>query len=195
MGPEWSALIYLLKPQVLQLPYYSHCSFLHETLCISLRRALPVNASLRTLNMSMMGVVMPAMVPIMLPKPRFISIRKNITDQKGEAGKWVIASVKAMNARPVPCTDCTQPKEDAYVILDNRKSVIKADVCMCVYSCQQISVCKTTSFQSQTANHILPSGPMRGISYVDKQRQKQACTEDCTSICCFLYIHALQERK
>lgn len=65
--------------------------------------------------MSMMGVVMPAMVPIMLPKPRFISIRKNITDQKGEAGKWVIASVKAMNARPVPCTDCTQPKEDGSV--------------------------------------------------------------------------------
>lgn len=91
---------------------------------------LPVNASLRTLNMSMMGVVMPAMVPIMLPKPRFISIRKNITDQKGEAGKWVIASVKAMNARPVPCTDCIQPKEDACVILDKRKSVIKADVCV-----------------------------------------------------------------
>lgn len=52
-----------------------------------------------------MGVVMPAMVPIMLPRPRLMSIRKNMTDQKGEAGKWVIASVKAMKASPVPCTD------------------------------------------------------------------------------------------
>lgn len=53
----------------------------------------------------MIGVVIPAMVPIMLPKPRLMSIRKNMTDQKGEAGKCVMASVKAMKARPVPCTD------------------------------------------------------------------------------------------
>lgn len=64
-----------------------------------------MNISLGTLKVSMMGVVMPAMVPIMLPRPRLMSIRKNMTDQKGEAGKWVIASVKAMKARPVPCTD------------------------------------------------------------------------------------------
>jgi len=67
----------------------------------------PVNTSFRTLKVSMMGVVMPDMVPIMLPSPRFISIRKNMTDQNGEAGKWVMASVKAMKARPVPCTDCS----------------------------------------------------------------------------------------
>lgn len=66
----------------------------------------PVNTSFRTLKVSMMGVVMPDMVPIMLPRPRLISIKKNMTDQKGEAGKWVMASVKAMKARPVPCTDC-----------------------------------------------------------------------------------------
>lgn len=47
---------------------------------------------------------MPSMVPNMLPRPRLTSIRKNMTDQKGDAGKWVMASVKAMKARPVPCT-------------------------------------------------------------------------------------------
>lgn len=70
-----------------------------------------MNTSLRTLKVSMMGVVMPDMVPIMLPKPRLISIKKNMTDQKGEAGKWVMASVKAMKARPVPCTDCWGDEE------------------------------------------------------------------------------------
>ncbi|TNN82912.1 hypothetical protein EYF80_006869 [Liparis tanakae] len=48
-----------------------------------------------------MGVVMPVIVPIMLPRPRLISMKKNMTDQKGLAGKCVMASVKAMNARPV----------------------------------------------------------------------------------------------
>lgn len=52
----------------------------------------------------MSGVRMPSMVPNMLPRPRFTSMRKNMTDQKGEAGKWVMASVKAMKARPVPST-------------------------------------------------------------------------------------------
>lgn len=66
---------------------------------------LPVNISLGTLKVSMMGVVIPAMVPIMLPRPRLMSIKKNMTDQNGEAGKCVMASVKAMKARPVPCTD------------------------------------------------------------------------------------------
>lgn len=47
---------------------------------------------------------MPVMVPIMLPKPRLISMKKNITDQNGDPGKWVMASVKAMKARPVPWT-------------------------------------------------------------------------------------------
>lgn len=65
-----------------------------------------MNISLGTLKVSMMGVVMPVMVPIILPRPRLMSIRKNMTDQNGEAGKCVMASVKAMKARPVPCTDC-----------------------------------------------------------------------------------------
>lgn len=47
---------------------------------------------------------MPVIVPIMLPKPRLMSMKKNITDQNGDAGKWVMASVKAMKARPVPWT-------------------------------------------------------------------------------------------
>lgn len=49
---------------------------------------------------------MPVMVPIMLPRPRLISMKKNMTDQNGEPGKWVMASVKAMKAKPVPCTAC-----------------------------------------------------------------------------------------
>lgn len=51
---------------------------------------------------------MPVMVPIMLPRPRLISMKKNMTDQNGEPGKWVMASVKAMKAKPVPCTACGQ---------------------------------------------------------------------------------------
>lgn len=51
---------------------------------------------------------MPVMVPIMLPRPRLMSMKKNITDQNGDAGKWVMASVKAMKARPVPWTDCRE---------------------------------------------------------------------------------------
>lgn len=64
----------------------------------------PHRSSFRILKASRMGVVMPVMVPIMLPRPRLISMKKNMTDQKGLAGKWVMASVKAMNARPVPWT-------------------------------------------------------------------------------------------
>lgn len=66
----------------------------------------PVRYSFRTLKVSTMGVRMPWIVPNMLPSPRLTNIRKNITDQKGEAGKWVMASVKAMKAKPVPCTAC-----------------------------------------------------------------------------------------
>lgn len=62
----------------------------------------PVRISFLTLKVSTIGVVIPSIVPNMLPSPRFTSIRKNITDQKGEAGKWVMASVKAMKAKPVP---------------------------------------------------------------------------------------------
>ena len=64
-----------------------------------------MNISLGTLKVSVMGVVMPAMVPIILPRPRLMSIRKNRTDQNGDAGKCVMASVNAMKASPVPCTD------------------------------------------------------------------------------------------
>lgn len=63
---------------------------------------LPHRISLRILKASRIGVVMPVMVPIMLPSPKLMSIKKNMTDQNGLAGKWVIASVKAMKAKPVP---------------------------------------------------------------------------------------------
>lgn len=62
----------------------------------------PVRISFLTLNVSTMGVIMPSMVPNILPSPKFTNMRKNMTDQKGEAGKWVIASVNAIKAKPVP---------------------------------------------------------------------------------------------
>lgn len=65
--------------------------------------------------MSISGVRMPSMVPNMLPRPRLTSMRKNMTDQKGEAGKWVMASVKAMKAKPVPWTACYQGGEEEEV--------------------------------------------------------------------------------
>lgn len=64
------------------------------------------------------------MVPNMLPRPRLISMRKNMTDQKGEAGKWVIASVKAMKAKPVPWTACwrTERYFKIWVLVDDCKT-------------------------------------------------------------------------
>lgn len=67
----------------------------------SLRNS-PVRISFLTLKVSTMGVIMPSMVPNILPSPKFTNMRKNMTDQKGEAGKWVIASVNAIKAKPVP---------------------------------------------------------------------------------------------
>lgn len=52
----------------------------------------------------MRGVRMPCMVPNMVLRPKLSSIRKKSADQKGLAGNRAIASVKAMNARPVPST-------------------------------------------------------------------------------------------
>lgn len=68
---------------------------------------------------------MPSMVPNMLPRPRFTSMRKNMTDQKGEeAGKWVMASVKAMKAKPVPWTtwkgEGNQPDETSALMFPIR---------------------------------------------------------------------------
>lgn len=70
-----------------------------------------MSISFLILYASRTGVVIPVMVPIMLPRPRLMSMKKNMTDQNGEAGKWVIASVKAMKARPVPWTACNQTQE------------------------------------------------------------------------------------
>lgn len=69
---------------------------------INLGKSSPVRISFLILKVSTIGVMIPSMVPNMLPSPRFISMRKNITDQKGDAGKWVMASVNAINAKPVP---------------------------------------------------------------------------------------------
>lgn len=42
---------------------------------------------MRILKASRMGVVIPVMVPIMLPRPKLMSMKKNMTDQNGLAGK------------------------------------------------------------------------------------------------------------
>jgi len=68
---------------------------------------LPVKRNLwlrRVLKVSVSGVSIPAMVPNMVDKPRLSSMRKNSTDQNGLPGNNVMASVNAMNARPVPST-------------------------------------------------------------------------------------------
>lgn len=49
------------------------------------------------------GVTTPSTVPNMEPRPRDSSMRKKRTDQTGLPGMLMMASVKTMNARPVPC--------------------------------------------------------------------------------------------
>lgn len=61
----------------------------------------------RRLKLSMRGVRIPCMVPNIVLRPRFSSIRKNRADQKGLAGKRAITSVNAINAKPVPSTPCS----------------------------------------------------------------------------------------
>ena len=51
---------------------------------------------------SRMGVSMPSMFPNMEDRPRLKSMTKNSTAQTWEPGISITASVKTMNARPVP---------------------------------------------------------------------------------------------
>ena len=52
----------------------------------------------------------PSRVPNILPRPRVSNIMKNSTDQRGEAGIFTMASVKAMNVRPGPDADYKKKK-------------------------------------------------------------------------------------
>ena len=52
--------------------------------------------------MSTIEVTTPSSIPNILSKPSVSSMRKNSTDHTGAAGSWLIASVNAMKARPVP---------------------------------------------------------------------------------------------
>lgn len=102
--------------------------------CIEAKsKTSPVSISFLTLNVSTTGVMIPSMVPNMLPSPRFISMRKNITDQKGDAGKCVMASVKAMKAKPVPCTACRTQKRAALIKSKSRRclSSMKVGKALC----------------------------------------------------------------
>lgn len=56
------------------------------------------------LKVSVSGVSIPAIVPNIVDNPRLSSMRKNSTDQNGLPGNNVMASVNAMNAKPVPST-------------------------------------------------------------------------------------------
>lgn len=60
--------------------------------------------------MSSKGVMIPCMFPSMVLRPRFSSMKKNSTDQKGAVGNRFMASVKAMNASPVPSTPCRKKR-------------------------------------------------------------------------------------
>lgn len=50
----------------------------------------------------MIDVTTPSNMPNILSSPRVSNIMKNNTDQTGAAGSWLMASVKAMKASPVP---------------------------------------------------------------------------------------------
>lgn len=56
--------------------------------------------------MSTSEVVTPSSVPNCESMPSVNSIRKNRTAHSWAAGNWLIASVKMMNARPVPEALC-----------------------------------------------------------------------------------------
>lgn len=66
---------------------------------------LPATTSFRRFLMrfiSMIDVTTPSSMPNILSSPRVSNIRKNNTDHTGAAGSWLMASVKAMKASPVP---------------------------------------------------------------------------------------------
>ncbi len=52
------------------------------------------------------GTRTPSILPNMEDRPRQKSMMKNRTDQSGDSGILVIASVNTMKARPVPSTPC-----------------------------------------------------------------------------------------
>ena len=55
--------------------------------------------------MSITEVTTPSSIPNILSIPRVRSIRKNRADHRGATGNWLIASVNAINTRPVPEPD------------------------------------------------------------------------------------------
>lgn len=67
----------------------------------------------RVLKRSVSGARIPSMVPNMVLSPRLSSMRKKSADQKGLPGSRDMASVKAMNARPVPSAPLTQTSAPA----------------------------------------------------------------------------------
>lgn len=56
------------------------------------------------------GTRTPSMLPNIEDRPRQKSMMKNRTDQSGDSGILVIASVNTMKARPVPSTPCESVK-------------------------------------------------------------------------------------
>jgi len=56
------------------------------------------------------GTRTPSMLPNMDDRPRQKSMMKNRTDQRGDSGILVMASVNTMKARPVPSTPCESVK-------------------------------------------------------------------------------------
>lgn len=85
----------------------------------------------RVLKRSVRGARMPSMVPNMVLRPKLSSIRKKSADQKGLPGSMDMASVKAMNARPVPSTPCGQTRalkfHSSLSARTNKKQTLKAN--------------------------------------------------------------------
>lgn len=61
------------------------------------------------------GTRTPSMLPNMEDKPRQKSMMKKRTDQRGDRGIFVMASVNTIKARPVPSTPCTEIKKQIMI--------------------------------------------------------------------------------
>ena len=65
-------------------------------------RMITCTGSLPVILMSLRDVTDPSNPPNILSSPSITSMRKRRIDQKMDPGIWLIASVRATNARPVP---------------------------------------------------------------------------------------------
>lgn len=75
------------------------------------------------------GTRTPSMFPNMEDRPRQKSMTKNRTDQSGDKGILVMASVKTIKARPVPSTPCLTRQVSILYHALNMKVEIRSQIC------------------------------------------------------------------